>query len=599
MFKKKAIVSLITLFLIVTLLLPVQLMAETTPKTMTIVHTNDTHSRIEESSNDGMGFAKVSAKINELRTTLGKENVLVLDAGDTLHGIPLSTVSKGAGIVAILNTIGYDAMTPGNHDFNYGQDRLVELSKTMDFPLISANVKKADTSTLLPPYIIKEVNGIKVGIFGLSTPETTYKTHPKNVQGLDFEDPSKAAAAMVKELENKTDIIIALAHLGLDGGSVYTSEKVALEVPGIDLIIDGHSHTILPEGKKVNDTLIVQTGEYDKNLGIVNVTVNANNEVTFVPTLYTKEAAAALVPDEAVTAVIAKLKAEFDTLTSQKVGSTSVRLVGERENVRSSETNMGNLIVNAMLDATGADVALTNGGGIRASIESGDITKKDIINVLPFGNFIVSIDVTGAELVAALEVGVAKYPAPEGCFPHIGGMSFTFDPSLEAGSRVKEVKIGGKALDKTKTYSLATNDFLAAGGDGYTMFGGKPNTGQFSALDEAVIDYIAVNGVKNIELTGKVEALTTATVPVAETKEPVKAEVKVEVKPEPTPVVVPVSAPAPTVQNTLVKYVVQSGDTLAVIAKKVGTTYQELAKINKLADVHKIYTGSTLLVPAN
>ena len=494
MFKKKSFVSLITLLLICSLLLPSQLLAKVAPKTFTIVHTNDTHSRIEEGNYDGMGFAKISAKINELRTALGKENVLVLDAGDTLHGIPLSTVSKGEGIVKLLNAIGYDAMTPGNHDFNYGQDRLLELSKSMHFPLISANIKKADGTTLLSPYTIKEINGVKVGIFGLSTPETTYKTHPNNVKGLTFEDPSKTAAAMVKELEGKTDMIIALSHLGIDEGSTYTSEKVAKDVPGIDLIIDGHSHTALPEGKKVNETLIVQAGEYDKNLGIVNVTVTEDPKITLAPSLYTKEDAAKATPDEKMVKLAAELKVNFDTLTSEKVGVTPIKLEGEREKVRTSQTNMGDLITNAMLDATGADIALTNGGGIRASIEAGDITKKDIINVLPFGNYIVTMNVTGEEILKALEVGVAKYPAAEGCFPQTGGMTFVLNASNPAGSRITNVTIGGKLLDKTKTYSLATNDFLAAGGDGYMVLKEKPITGEFSALDEAVISYIKAKG---------------------------------------------------------------------------------------------------------
>ena len=591
MFRKKSLMSLVSLLLMFTLLFPTQLMATAAPKTFTIVHTNDTHSRIEEGTYDGMGFAKVAAKINELRTSLGKENVLVLDAGDTLHGIPLSTISKGSGIVTLLNTIGYDAMTPGNHDFNYGQDRLVELSKMMNFPLISANVKKADGKTLLLPYTIKEINGVKVGIFGLSTPETTTKTHPNNVKGLTFEDPSKTAALMVKELQDKTDMIIALSHLGLDKGSVYTSEKVALDVPGIDLIVDGHSHTVLPEGKKVGNTLIVQTGEYDKNLGIVNVSLGADNKITFAPSLYTKENAATLIPDAVTSDSILKLKASFDELTSQKVGVSPIKLEGEREKVRTSQTNMGDLITDAMLDLTGADVALTNGGGIRASIKPGNITKKDIINVLPFGNYTVTLNVTGEEILAALEAGVSKYPAPEGCFPQVGGMTFTLNPSNPAGSRIAGVMIGDKSLDKTKTYSLATNDFLAAGGDGYTMLKGKKPTGEFSALDETVINYIATKGIPSkIRISNviiiKKEPIEQSYVPVAT---PDKKLIVIPSKVN----VVPVST-----ESKFIKYVIQPGDTLAKIAQKLGTSYTELAKINKISDVHKIFAGDTLLVPA-
>ncbi len=587
MFKKKSLVSFIALLLMTVLLLPAQLMAaETTPKTITIVYTNDTHSRVE--ANPGIGFAKIAAKINDLRTANGKENVLVLDSGDTLHGLPIATVSKGAGIVEILNAIGYDAMTPGNHDFNYGQERLIELSQKMSFPLLSANLKKADGTTLFAPYTIKEMNGLKIGIFGLATPETTYKTHPKNVAGLTFEDPSKVAKAMVDELQGKTDIIIALAHLGLDESSTYTSEKVAQEVTGIDLIIDGHSHTTLPEGKQVKDTLIVQAGEYGNSIGIVTVDIAANKKVSFSPSLYTKDDAAEASPDETLTALISELKMKFDALTGEKIGSTPVKLEGARDFVRTGETNMGNLIVNAMLQVTGADVALTNGGGIRASIEAGDITKKDIITVLPFGNYIATIDVTGQEIVDALEVGVAGYPEAAGSFPHIGGMSFKLDASKASGSRVSGVKISNKALDLSATYSLATNDFIAAGGDGYVMFKDNQITGEYPGLDEAVISYINAFGVKNIDVIGKVTVITESpkaeikeVTPVTDTKKPTTSDIVAETKP------------------VFVEYIVQYGDTLAKLAKSAGTTYQELAKLNNIINPHAIFVGNTLLIPAN
>lgn len=610
MFKKKSFVSSIAFLLMTVLLLPTQLMAaETTTKTFTIVHTNDTHSRVEADA--GMGFAKISAKVNELRTTQGKENVLVLDAGDTLHGLPIATVSKGEGIVTLLNAIAYDAMTPGNHDFNYGQDRLLELSKKMNFPLLSANVKKADGTTLLAPYTIKEVNGLKVGIFGLSTPETTYKTHPKNVEGLSFEDPSQVAKTMVAELDAQTDMIIALVHLGLDESSIDTSEKVASEVDGIDLIIDGHSHTTLPEGKLVKDTLIVQTGEYSNALGIVNVTVSADNKISFSPSLYTKEEAKDAVPNDTITTVIEQLKADFDALTSEKIGSTPVKLEGARELVRTSETNMGNLITKAMLDITGADIALTNGGGIRASIEAGDITKKDIITVLPFGNYIATLNVAGQEILDALEVGVASYPEPAGCFPHIGGITFTLDASKATGSRVSHVKINGKNLDLSATYSLATNDFIAAGGDGYTMFSDNTLTGEYLGLDEAVMQYINEFGVKDIDVANKINVITSNT-PTITIKNP-SLEVTI-IRNEENPIITisdftmvatPIDLPSidPTfeiqIQSTFVDYVIQYGDTLGKLAKKTGTTYEELAKLNNIANPHVIFAGDTILLPVH
>ncbi|MBU3810496.1 MAG: 5'-nucleotidase C-terminal domain-containing protein, partial [Candidatus Niameybacter stercoravium] len=473
---------------------------------MAIIHTNDTHTRIEVG--DGMGFARVATKVNNMRESYGEDHVLVLDAGDTLHGLPIVTTTKGEAMTKILNTIGYDAMASGNHDYNYGYERLIELDKLMGGKVLSANVVKADGTPLLTPYIIKEVAGKKVAIFGLSTQSTTYQTHPKNVAGLTFKSPSEVAGEMVKELEGKADIIIALTHLGsYEDEAVETSFDVAESVKGIDLIVDGHSHTVLPEGKKIGDTLIVQTGEYTEELGQVNFYFKEDGTFDIVPMILTKQEGMSLSEDDAVKAVIEEIKKDFEVITSEVVGQTDVKLVGEREVVRKGESNMGNLITNALLETTGADVALTNGGGIRASIENGDITKKDVITVLPFGNYGVMIEVTGQNIKDALEVGVAKYPEANGAFSHVAGMSYTFDPSKEVGSRVVEVLVGGKPLDLKATYKLATNDFIAAGGDNYTMFEGCKSLGEFSALDEIVIEYLQTKGTEGTELQNRINAV--------------------------------------------------------------------------------------------
>ena len=473
---------------------------------MAIIHTNDTHTRIE--AGDGIGFTRVATKVNNMRESYGEDHVLVLDAGDTLHGLPIVTTTKGEAMTKILNTIGYDAMASGNHDYNYGYERLVELDKIMGGKVLSANVMKDDGTPLLTPYIIKEVAGKKVAIFGLSTESTTYQTHPKNVAGLTFKSPSEVAGEMVKELEDKADIIIALTHLGsYEDEVVETSFDVAEKVKGIDLIVDGHSHTVLPEGKKIGDTLIVQAGEYIEQLGQVNFYFKEDGTFDIVPILFTKQEGMSLSEDDAVKAVIEEIKKDFEVITSEVVGQTDMKLVGEREVVRKGESNLGNLITNALLETTGADVALTNGGGIRASIENGDITKKDVITVLPFGNYGVMIEVTGQDIKDALEVGVAKYPEANGAFSHVAGMSYTFDPSKEVGSRVVEVLVGGKPLDLKATYKLATNDFIAAGGDNYTMFAECKSLGEFSALDEIVIEYLQTKGTEGTELQNRINVV--------------------------------------------------------------------------------------------
>lgn len=434
-----------------------------------LLHTNDTHGRAAESGSS-MGFAKIAALAKRILEE--NPNTLLLDAGDTFHGTTFATLQKGRSIVEVMNEVGYDAMAAGNHDFNYGYERLVELNHMAHFPILSANVHYENGTRLLEPYVIKETAGIKIGLFGLTTPETTYKTHPNNVQGLIFTDPAEEAKKIVAELRDQVDVIIAVTHLGIDASSTDTSIKIAREVEGIDVIVDGHSHSTLVEGLQgEHDTLIVSAGEYTQNLGVVELLFDEEKKlISKRARLITHEEAEHIPPDVSVLQVIEQVEQEQEAVLSEVIGASSVRLEGEREFVRTGETNLGNLIVDAMLDITGAEVAMMNGGGIRASIEAGEITKGDVITVLPFGNYIVIKEVKGADLKAALENGASAYPDPKGAFPHVGGMSYKIDPERPPGNRVYDIFAAGEPLDLNRTYSLATNDFMAAGGDEYTMF---------------------------------------------------------------------------------------------------------------------------------
>ena len=458
-------------------------------KRITIIHVNDVHSRVEESA-DNIGYARISGIIKEVKKF--NPNTLVLDAGDTLHGQTIANLQQGESIIDILNFMGIDAMATGNHDYNYGYKRLVELGNKADFPLLAANVYEADGTRLFEPYIIKNMEGARVAIFGLATPETLFKTHPKNVEGLTFADPTEEAKKVVSELEGKADVIIALSHLGLDESSVDTSRKVAENVKEIDVVIDGHSHTMLQNGLLVGDVLIAQTGEFGKNVGEVDIYLDSNNNVVRKHAFLFPRSAANYYawPDEAVEKIITETKTSQDKILSEVVGTTGVELVGAREVVRVGESNLGRLITDAMLEETGADVALTNGGGIRASIPAGDITKGEVVTVLPFGNYIQTKSVSGAELKAALEHGVHSYPVSLGGFPHVAGVTFTLDASKPVGQRVSDVKVKGTALVPTQKYVLATNDFLAAGGDEYTMLKPQPVLNDYGSLEEVVIKYL-------------------------------------------------------------------------------------------------------------
>jgi len=577
-FKKRLIAGLTALFL----LIPAGLSSvQAAPAKLQIVHFNDVHSRVEESATS-IGYAKIAALIQQLKDA--NPNTLVLDAGDTLHGQTVANLVKGESIVQILDILGIDAMVTGNHDYNYGYERLTELAQQASFPVLAANVYRADGTRLLEPYTIKTVGEFKVAIFGLATPETLFKTHPNNVKGLTFADPVEEAKKIVEELRSKADVLIALTHLGLDESSKETSRLVAEQVSGIDLIVDGHSHTVLEQGLKTGDTLIVQTGEYGNNLGVVELTIDDFGKIVDRQAhLIARPAADEVEGETKILDIINKIKEDQLPVLSGVVGSSKVELQGEREFVRTSETNLGNLIADAMLAESGADVALTNGGGIRASIPAGDITVGQVITVLPFGNYIQTKRVKGSDLIAALELGVGSYPESLGGFPQVAGIKFTFDESKPQGQRVQSALINGKPLDRNATYLLATNDFMAAGGDNYTMFKDYPIENDFASLEEAVIKYIRASGQLNPQKEGRITATSQAPAPAPQ--------------PQPAPEKPAEPKPVPQPSESQEYYVVVSGDNLTKIAKRYGTTWQTLSKLNKLANPNLIFPGQRLLLP--
>jgi 2',3'-cyclic-nucleotide 2'-phosphodiesterase (5'-nucleotidase family) len=500
---KKLSITLLTLILVMTLSFTI--LAEEV--NLRIYHVNDVHSRVEEDDYAGsMGYAKMAALIKEARRE--KENVMFLDAGDTFHGQTIANINEGESISHILDLMKLDAVTLGNHDFNYGQDRLIELDEMSRFPFLAANLSREDGEEIsyTKDYIIKEYDGVKVGVFGLATPETSYKTHPKNVEGLVFENPITTAEEVVNELEDQVDVVVALTHLGISKGSEYTSIKLAEEVSGIDLIIDGHSHNVLEEGMMVNDTMIAMAGEYSKYLGYVDLTVE-NGEVEAInANLIPREETAEVEKDYVISLVVDRVNKANEVITSQVVGRTAVELNGARGNVRTGETNLGNLITDAMKAKFGADAAITNGGGIRASIDQGEITQGEVITVLPFGNTAMLMELSGADLKAALEHGVSEYPAAEGLFPQVSGIKFNFNGDAEPGNRVQEVWVGGEKLDPNKMYTAATNDFMKAGGDGYSMLADAPIVSEAGGLEEVLMEYIEANTPVAPEVEGRIIA---------------------------------------------------------------------------------------------
>jgi 2',3'-cyclic-nucleotide 2'-phosphodiesterase (5'-nucleotidase family) len=473
-----------------------------------IFHTNDVHSRYSEATNtDGtlsrFGYAKFKTLVDQNKA--GADKVLLFDAGDTFHGQSFATLEQGKSIAEVMKAVGYNAMVAGNHDFNYGSSVTTKLAKAAGVKLLGANVLDKKTGKIASgyqEYITYKVNDVKVGVFGLSTPETAFKTNPNNVKNITFTDPSKTAKSVVSKLQDKedVDVIICLAHLGVDEVSgVNTSYEVAKNVDGIDLIIDGHSHTLGSDYHKVNNTIITSTGEYMETAGMVTITVDEYKNVNIeAKNMVAKDYKAAdLASNTYVASVIDSITKKQEPILSQVVASTPIALQGDRAFVRTGETNLSRLITSAMLNETGADVAITNGGGIRASIDAGPITKGEAITVLPFGNYIVTVKLTGKELKEAIEHGLPEMVDGKiqslACIAQVAGINVTYDPTAKAGSRVVTITKDGKAIKDTDTFIVAINDFMATGGDGYTVLA-KPVVNEFSALDEALINYISKIG---------------------------------------------------------------------------------------------------------
>ncbi|HAX73387.1 MAG TPA: hypothetical protein DCY20_07675, partial [Firmicutes bacterium] len=477
-----------------------------------IFHTNDTHARVDAN----IGFAKFKEFMDLANEYTTAEGALVLDAGDTLHGTSFATLQTGESVAKVMNAVGYDAMAPGNHDFNYGQDQLTKLGAIANVEVLAGNVLDSENQLKYGDIFVKEIEGVKVGVFGLATPETAYKTNPNNVEGLDFgtkEEIIEETKTMVKMLKDQgVDMVIGLIHMGIDADSEVKSTDIATAVNGIDLIIDGHSHSELSEYEVVNDTIITSTGEHFKNVGLVTVQFDksTNEIITLVPHQVSASDLENVQPDEEVEQLINEIKADQEDILNQVIGQTSVLLDGERSSVRNGHTNLGHLLTAAMLKETSADIALTNGGGIRASIQPGDITKGDVLEVLPFGNYIVTVEMTGQQIVDALNHGLVS---GAGKFSHFAGMDVLVKEIKDAEGNVTQyevvsVSVNGETLDLNKKYVVATNDFLAAGGDEYTMIAEGKLLNEFAALDEALIEYIQTEGEAGITQANQTTVLT-------------------------------------------------------------------------------------------
>ena len=435
-----------------------------------ILHTNDTHCYYGE---DGaLGFSTLKA-LKEQKEAEGN-TVFVVDAGDFLQGNSNGTITKGESSVEVMNTIGYDVGVPGNHDYDFTFSVMMERISGFDYPIICSNLIYESTGkSVFPEYLVLEKGGMKVGLFGLLTPDTKDTTKEGNMGDTVVTDPIDAAKRTVDLLKTEdVDYIVAIGHIGTTGAISITSDKICHDVPGIDIFIDGHSHTEMEDGKICDgsralldsDTVIASTGAYSKTVGVV--TVESDGKI--IAKLYRGEK----LQNDEVDKVIEKVEESIKKECSKKIGSTEIFLDGERQDVRTKETNLGDFAADSLRILAESDISLIGGGNIRKSIEIGDITLGNVYDVQPFQNDVVVVTAKGQDVKNAMEFSLAHEGETFGGYLQISGFEVKWDPSKESGSRVVSMEIDGNEMSLTSTYTVAMSDFLALGGDDNKAFVG-------------------------------------------------------------------------------------------------------------------------------
>jgi 5'-nucleotidase / UDP-sugar diphosphatase len=415
----------------------------------------ESHRRIGSDELQG-GIAYLSLRAAELRK---EKPSLLLAAGDMIQGDTWANLFAGKSSIEVMNAMGVDAMVVGNHEFDFGKAVLAKRIDEARFPVLGANVTGFDP---LKPYVIRELGGLKVAIIGIVTEETPSATHPSNVAGLQFLPVVKTVQQYVTQLRDKVDLIIVLSHIGYNADM-----ELAAAVKGIDVIVGGHSHTKAVKEIVVGQTVIVQAWEHGLVLGVLDVTFESGR-ITSVRDRLENITPASMKKDEKVTAIVENYAGQVRASMGKVIGAALVDL--NAENARTDESNMGNFVADIIRKESGAETAIINGGGLRTSIMKGPVTVGNIYSVLPFNNYILSIRLTGQQIKDALEYGVSGIAAKEGRFPQVSGISFTYSPARDTGKRIGTIMIAGQPIDLIRRYTVATNDFLAAGGDGYQVF---------------------------------------------------------------------------------------------------------------------------------
>ncbi|EKF17015.1 5'-nucleotidase C-terminal domain-containing protein [Nitratireductor pacificus] len=613
--------------------------------TLNILHMNDWHSRIEpinkfdstcsaEDDDKGEcfgGAARLVTAVAEARKALDGQNVLFLNAGDNFQGSLFYTTYKGTVEAEFLNLMKTDAMVVGNHEFDDGEDGLAAFLGAVDFPVLGSNVKATSASALgdrVKEYVILDVGGEKIALVGAVANDTAELSSPGEHVSI-IEDVAGITEAVKAATADGVNKVIALTHVG------YPRDLEAIaKIPGVDAVVGGHSNTLLsntiqgaagpyptmvdnPDGHQVP---VVQAASYSKYLGGLNLVFNDDGVVTSA-TGDVKLVDASVAKDEAVVARVKELAGPIEELKNKVVAETAAPVDGSRDTCRAGECEMGNLVTDAMVDRTkdqGVQFAITNGGGLRASIDQGEVTMGEVLGVLPFQNTLATFQIKGADIVASLESGVSQIEDGAGRFPQVSGLRFAFDPSVAPNEgRVKSVEVkdgdGWKAIEPDTTYTVATNNFMRNGGDGYKLFADNAeNAYDYGpGLEQVLADYMAQNIPYKPFTEGRITKVE-ATVAAAEgemKKDEESAEAAAEDATETTEGAAEGAATEMAAASTGTetsaaagtRYTIAAGDTLwDIAASHYGdpNKWRAIAEANPSVNARRLEIGSMLELPA-
>ncbi len=470
---------------------------------LTILHLNDTHGHIIpylDKSVDPerpVGGAEYLAKMIERERAANPDGTILLSAGDMFQGTPVSNLFHGKPVIEIMNYLRYDAMALGNHEFDWGQDVLQSIISSASFPVLSANVFKSGGRHIpdVKSYVMLKRKGLRIAVIGITTPETYYSSKPGNLTGLTFVPPEKVLPAIIRRVRAQgASIVVALTHDGVDA-----DRELARKVRGIDIIVGGHSHTAIKDPVIESGTVIVQAGSNGIYLGVLNITFDRAQKKILS---YTRKDELRLVSpasgvqlDPNVARIVDKYEARVKTEFSKVIGTAAADLT--RDYMK--ESDLGDIVTDAMREASGARIAFQNGGGIRADIPKGPITLESVFTTLPFDDYLVTMDLTGEQIRDLLEKSVLSENILQ-----VSGMQIVYDLSEPAGAKVASLEAEGKPMEPQATYRVVTNDFLASGGNQFNIFKQGRNISAGPPQRDAVVDYIRKNSPINVQVPNRI-----------------------------------------------------------------------------------------------